>query len=197
MIIGSVICGHGDTYELKGACFLPDICTIIVDARYLPGTIPHDDIEKVLEGIKSEDPEFDYEMHIPPEDPALPGLPWHNDRIKMPPQDLSPDELIVKVYAENYRNVTGKEPSIGAIPPDDPRHHMTYAGDDDAHLTEAGIPSFCIGPGGGWNSTGPDPEYADIDSMMTIAKTYALTAYDICTTLREESPQTKKRKRYL
>lgn len=180
MVIGSLICGHGDDYGLRGACFVPDICTIIINARYLPGRKPHEDIERVLEKIKAEDPEFQYEIQIPPDDPELPGMPWQNARVDMPPQDLSPDELIVKVYAENYEYVTGKKPPIGAIPVDHPLHAMSYAGDDDAHLTRAGIPSFTCGPGGGWGDE-EGQQYIDIDSMVRVSKTFAVTAYDICT----------------
>jgi len=143
MLVGSAICGHGDTYELKGDAFVPDICTILVNIRFLPGMHPDEDVRKVLEKIKAEDPEFNYEMQVTPDDPALPGLPWKNFRLTMPFQDLSPDELIVKVYAQNYRELNGKEPEIGDIPPDDPRHAFSYGGDDDAHLTKAGTPSFC------------------------------------------------------
>lgn len=179
MIVGSVICGHGDTYELKGDAFLPDICTIIINTRFLPGMLPHQDIEKVLGKIKSEDPEFEYEMQVTPDDLELPGLPWKNWRVTMPFQDLSPDELIVKVHAQNYRYLTGKEARVGAIPVDDPLHFFAYAGDDDAHLTKAGIPSFVCGPAGSWNLTGQ--QYVDIDSMVRVSRNFALTAYDICT----------------
>jgi len=180
MIVGSLICGHGDTYDLKGAPFLPDLCTIIVDVRFLPGMLPHRDIEKVLERIKSEDPEFEYEMQVPSDEPEILGIPWTN-RITFPPQDLSADELIVKVHAENYKYLTGKEALVGAIPVDHPSHPLAYAGDDDAHLTKAGIPSFVCGPGGGWDGQ----QYIEIDSMVRVAKNFALTAYDICTKSKE------------
>ena len=81
MMVGTVICGHGDTYELKGDAFVPDICTIIVNIRFLPGMHPDEEIARVLEKIKSEDPEFEYEMQVTPDDPELPGLPWKNWRV--------------------------------------------------------------------------------------------------------------------
>ncbi len=183
MIVGGAICGHGDTYELKGDAFLPDICTILVNIRFLPGMHPDEDVKRVLGEIKAEDPELNYEMQVTPDDPALPGLPWKNWRVTMPFQDLSPDELIVKVYAQNYRDLTGKEPQIGAIPPDDPRHPLSYAGDDDAHLTKAGVPSFVCGPSGGYEPGGL--QYSEIDSMVRVAKNFALTAYDICNTVKK------------
>ncbi|GAF73542.1 unnamed protein product, partial [marine sediment metagenome] len=62
LLIGSAILAHGETYDLKGDAFLPDICTIIVNVRFVRGMCPHKDIEKVLEKMKSEDPEFNYEM---------------------------------------------------------------------------------------------------------------------------------------
>jgi acetylornithine deacetylase len=177
MIIGSAICGHGHTYNLNGTAFLPDLCTIIVDIRYLPGVVPEKDVKKLLEKIKSEDPEFQYEMQITPDDPQKPSIPW-GFRMTMPPQDLSPDELIVKVHAQNYEYLTGKKARIGAIPPDSPYHSLSYAGDDDAHLTRWGIPSFVCGPEGWRELRG---QYTEIDSMVRVAKNFALTAYDICT----------------
>ncbi len=180
IIVGSAICGHGETYNLQGASFLPDLCSIVVDVRFLPGMHPDKDIEKVLEKIKTDDPEFEYEMKPTPGDLDLPGMPWKNFRLTMPPQDLSPDELIVKVHAQNYKYLTGKEPLVGAIPVDDPRHWLSYPGNDDAHLTRAGIPSFVCGPVA--ERWGPSLEQSvDIDSMVRVSKNFALTAYDICT----------------
>ncbi len=180
LLISSAILAHGETYDLKGDAFVPDICTIIVNVRFIGGMCPHRDIEKVLEKVKSEDPEFDYKMQVTPDDPELPGLPWKNWRVTMPFQDVSPDELIVKVHAQNYKYLTGKKADVGAVPVDDPRHAITYAGDDDAHLTKAGCPSIVCGPSGDWR--GPNGvQYTDIDSMVRVAKNFALTAYDICT----------------
>jgi len=177
MMVGTVICGHGDTYELKGDAFVPDICTIIVNIRFLPRMHPDEEVARILEKIKSEDPEFEYEMQVTPDDPELPGLPWENWRVTMPFQDLSPDELIVKVHTQNYKYLTGRDAQVGATPVDHPSHPLSYAGDDDAHLTKAGIPSFVCGPSGGWEGQ----QYIEIDSMVRVAKNFALTAYDICT----------------
>ena len=182
MIVGSAICGHGDTYSLTGANFLPDLCTLIVDIRYLLGMVPDQDIERVLEEIKLDDPEFDYEMKVTPDDVELSGMPWENFRLTVPPQDLSPDELIVKVHAENYKYLTGKEARVGAMPVDDPKHYKMYWIDDDSVLTKAGTPSFCCGPVGDGT---PGQRHVDIDSMVRVAKNFALTAYDICTKSKE------------
>ncbi len=108
-IIASAVLAHGEDYDLKGDAFLPDICTIIVNVRFIDGMCPHKDIENVLEKIKSKNPDFNYEMQVTPDDPRLPGLPWKNWRVTMPFQDLSPDELIVKVHAQNYKHLTGKK----------------------------------------------------------------------------------------
>jgi acetylornithine deacetylase len=180
MIVGSVICAHGVTYDLRGANFLPDLCTIVIDARYLPGmSLPSQKIKKVLEEMRREDSELQYEMQIPSDDPKAPAIPWCN-RLNMPPQDLSPDEFIVRVHARNYEFLTGQKAPVGAIPVDHPFHSLSYAGDDDAHLTKAGIPSFCCGPNGKREPGGE--QYTEIDSMVRVARNFALTAYDICTT---------------
>ncbi|MFC1938341.1 M20 family metallopeptidase [Chloroflexota bacterium] len=193
MMIGSIICGHGEEYNLGGASHLPDYCTIIVDVRFLPGMHPDEDIAKVLEKIKLEDPEFEYEMKVTPDDPALPGMPWRNCRLTMPFHDLSIDEHIVKVCIQNYKYITGEEPAVGVPPEDHIAHPHIYAGDDAAHLTKAGIPSLTFGPGGGWDAepqnikdTGIQGlQYVEIDSMVRVAKVFALIAHDICTESKE------------
>lgn len=68
-VIGALKCGHGDDQDLRGAAFIIDNCTMIVDIRYLPGMQPWEDIRKVLEDLKAEDPEFKYELKLNPEDP--------------------------------------------------------------------------------------------------------------------------------
>jgi len=176
--VGSAVMGHGLSYDLKGANFVPDICTIMVDIRYLSGMNPYEEIKAVLDKIKAEDYEFNYEMEMSSEDLRRPRIPWIN-RIGMPPQDLSPDELIVKVHAQNYEYLTGEIPPIGAVPLDNPYYDLMYAGDDDAHLTKAGTPSFCCGPKGKRELDGQ--QYTEIDSMVRVARNFALTAYDICT----------------
>lgn len=72
---------------------------------------------------------------------------------------------------------------MGAIPVDNPRHWISYAGNDDAHLTIAGIPSFVCGPLAERQGHSLE-QYVDIDSMMRVSKNFALTAYDICTKLK-------------
>lgn len=182
LIIGSIICAHGDTYELRGACFQPDICTVIVDARFHHGMNPSEDVLKVLKRLADEDPTFQYEFLVSPDRLSDPGVPFYNNRLTLPPTDVSPDELIVQVHARNYEQLTGSPPEVGSIPPGDDRHTMAYCGDDDAHLTNAGIPSFVCGPGGGWGTAG---QYVDIDSMVRVARNFALTAYDICNTPKQ------------
>lgn len=186
MLVGSVICGHRD-YDLKGASFSPSICTMIVDVRFLPGMHPDEDIAKMLEKMKSDDPEFEYEMWATSYDLELPGMPWKNFRVSFPPQDLSPDELIVKVHVQNYEYLTGKTPLVGVIPVEHPRHSHSYAGDDDAHLTRAGCLSFCCGHAGGWGYDLGGMQYIEIDSMVRVSKNFALTAYDICTKAKDNT----------
>ena len=178
MIIGSIIGGHGEDYGLNGAAFLIDKCTIIVDIRFLKGMAPDREIEKLLEDLKLKDPELNYEMHVAPEDYSLPGMPFKNFRLRQPPQDLPVNSPIVKTVAKNHEEVTGRKTIVGHIPSENTLHTLSYAGADDALLTAAGIPALCYGPIGWWDGS---EQWADIDSMMTVAKTLALTAYDVCT----------------
>jgi hypothetical protein len=145
---------------------------------------PWEDIKNVLEKLRAEDPEFEYEITLSPEDPFEDvGMPWKNFRCHLPPQDLSTDEYIVRILEKNHKEVTGVKPEVGGRAPDHIWHLHQYAGADDAHLTKAGIPSVCYGPKG-YRKQGS--QCVDIDSMLTVSKVLALTAFDICTKTKKD-----------
>ena len=67
--VGTIIGGRGRDYDLRGPNFVSDFCTVIVDVRFLPGMTSASvkaDIENALDRIKQDDPDFQYEIEMPP-----------------------------------------------------------------------------------------------------------------------------------
>ncbi len=170
--VGAIIGGRGRDYDLRGPNFVSDFCTVIVDVRFLPGMTSESvksDIERALDRIKSEDPEFQYEIEMPP-DPK-----YRVFTVVMEPFDLPKDEYILDAVLRQYRTVTGREPDgVGTVLPG------SYTGDDTCHLWRAGVPCLLYGPGGGSESGTIPDEYSRISDMEQVAKVLALTALDVC-----------------
>jgi acetylornithine deacetylase len=173
-VVGSVIGGRGRNYDLAGPYNIPDICTIIVDFRYPPGlTIDsiNAEVVEMLEGIKSEDPEFRYEFEYPVNPRFRVG------GVAMPPMGVSPDAEVVQILRRNHKRVTGEYPKrVGAVPP------YSYCGNDTAHLERAGIECCLYGPRGY-----PDEveKHVRIDEMIVCAKSLALTGAEVCTSAKK------------
>ena len=170
--VGAIIGGRGRDYDLRGPNFVSDFCTVIVDVRYLPGMTSRsvrDDIQRALDEVAATDPEFRYEIEMPPD-------PKHKVfRVVMEPFDLPHDEYILQSILRHYRTVTGGEPEgLGAVLP------YSYTGDDTCHLWQAGVPCLLFGPGGGSESDTIPDEYIRISDMEQVAKVLSLTALDVC-----------------
>jgi len=168
-VVGSIIGGRSREYDLAGPYNIPDVCTIIVDFRYPPGlTIEEINfrIVELLEELKTEDPDFEYEFEYPV-----------NSRFRvggtaMPPMGVSPDAEVVRLLKESHREITGSYPKrIGAVPP------YSYCGNDTAHLERAGIECCLYGPRGY-----PDEveKHVRIDEMVTCCRSLTLTAAKVC-----------------
>ena len=170
--VGTIIGGLGREYDMRGPNFVPDFCTVIVDVRFLPGmttTLVKETIEEALNGIKAGDPDFQYEIEMPP--PAK----YKVFTEVMEPFDLPKDEYILETVLRQYRTVTGREPDkVGTVLPG------SYSGDDTCHLWSAGVPCLLYGPGGGSESDTIPDEYTRISDMEQVAKVLALTALDVC-----------------
>lgn len=170
--VGAIIGGRGRDYDLRGPNFVSDFCTVIVDVRYLPGMTSQSvkaDIARALDAIAAKDPDFRYEIEMPPD-------PKHKVfRVVMEPFDLPRDEYILQSILRHYRTVTGGEPEgLGAVLP------YSYTGDDTCHLWQAGVPCLLFGPGGGSESDTIPDEYIRISDMEQVAKVLSLTALDVC-----------------
>ena len=169
--VGAIIGGRGRDYDLRGPNFVSDFCTVLVDVRFLPGMTSASvkaDIENALDQIKADDPDFQYEIEMPPD-------PKHRvSTVVMEPFDLPKDQYILDAVLRQYRTVTGREPDgVGTVLPG------SYTGDDTCHLWRAGVPCLLYGPGGPESATIPD-EYSRISDMEQVAKVLALTALDVC-----------------
>ena len=170
--VGAIIGGRGRDYDLRGPNFVSDFCTVLVDVRFLPGMTSASvkaDIEAVLDQLKQEDPDFQYEIEMPPH-------PKHRVfTVVMEPFDLPKDEYILDCVLRQFRTVTGTEPDgIGTVLPG------SYTGDDTCHLWRAGVPCLLYGPGGGSESETIPDEYTRISDMEQVAKVLALTALEVC-----------------
>ena len=170
--IGAIIGGRGRDYDMRGPNFVSDFCTVIVDVRFLPGmnsASVKTDIERALDEVKRGDPDFQYEIEMPP-DPK-----YRVFTVVMEPFDLPKNEYILETVLRQYRTVTGKEPDgVGTVLPG------SYTGDDTCHLWAAGVPCLLYGPGGGSESATIPDEFSRISDMEQVAKVLALTALDVC-----------------
>jgi acetylornithine deacetylase len=170
--VGAIIGGRGRDHNMRGPNFVSDFCTVLVDARFLPGMSSEsvrEDIEAALDKLKETEPDFHYEIEMPP-DPK-----YNAFTVIMEPFDLPRDEYILKSVLTQYRAVTGREPdAVGAVPPG------SYSGDDTSHLWPAGVPCLIYGPYGSYESETVQDEYTRIDDMSQVARVLALTALDVC-----------------
>ena len=170
--VGAIIGGRGRDYDMRGPNFVSDFCTVIVDVRFLPGMTSASvkaDIERALDEVKRGDPDFQYEIEMPP-DPK-----YRVFTVVMEPFDLPKNEYILETVLRQYRTVTGKEPDgVGTVLPG------SYTGDDTCHLWAAGVPCLLYGPGGGSESAAIPDEFSRISDMEQVAKVLALTALDVC-----------------
>lgn len=169
-VIGSIIGGHNRSYDLGGACYLPDVCTIIADLRYPEGITPRGIDEKIvqmLEEIRKKDKDFKYEYEHPPNQKFKVG------GTDMPPMNVSTDIELVKIIRSNHQHITGKKiGKVGAVVP------YSYCGNDTAHLQRAGIECCLYGPRGYPNGV---EEHVRIDEMADCARVLAGCIIDICT----------------
>ena len=104
--VGAIIGGRGRDYDMRGPNFVSDFCTVLVDVRFLPGMTSASvkaDIENSLDRVKAEDPDFEYEIEMPPD-------PKHRVfTVVMEPFDLPKDEYILDCVLRQYRVLDGRQ----------------------------------------------------------------------------------------
>ncbi|MFQ5873008.1 MAG: M20 family metallopeptidase [Dehalococcoidia bacterium] len=172
IIVGTIIGGRGRGHDLRGPNFTCDYCTVVADVRTVPGQTAEAvkaDLVRVLDGLKAQDPNFQYEIETPP--PAR----YKVQTVYMNPFDVPRDEPIVKTLERNYKEFTGRDPDkVGAIVT------QSYAGNDSCHIWEAGIPCCLYGPQPGRDQKGEPDAFVYVSSMVRVAQVHALTAFDWC-----------------
>ncbi len=191
--IGSIIGGRGKEWTLHGPYDVSDVCTLFVDTRTNASQSLESvkkDFLTVLDQLKREDPELEYEIHFPPE---LPKDAPKDERIAnviglyMPPFTMPNDEYLVQSVVKSHEAIMGDTPVM--ITNDGGGEYSTvYAGTDAVHYWKRGIPAFCYGPGG---ERPPGQELSHhppvrVSEIVECAKVLALAAFDICTLSKEE-----------
>jgi acetylornithine deacetylase len=170
--VGVIIGGRGRDHDLRGPNFTCDFCTVLVDVRFLPGMTSSSvkaDIERALETLKADDPDFQYEIELP-----VPAS-YKVNTVVMEPFELPKEAYILDAVLRQYQRVTGREPAgVGTVLPG------SYTGNDTCHLWAAGVPCLLYGPGGGSESATVPDEYTRISDMERVAQVLALTALDVC-----------------
>ncbi len=143
------------------------ITTLSFDLRIVPGMSEESvraDLLALLEQIRQEDPEFQFELVIP-----------QSERHQSMPARAAtaPDEPLVQALVAAHSEVTGSEPQIGA-------GHRIGATADTCHFKGAGI--TCVEYGPGYIPIWPMiDECIDIGHIVTATQTLALTAAALCT----------------
>ncbi len=172
IIVGTIIGGRGRDHDLRGPNFTCDYCTIVADVRTVPGQTGEtvkEDLVRVLEGLKAEDPNFQYEIETPP--PAH----YRVQRVYMNAFDVPRDHPIVQTLEKSFTEVTGREPDhVGTV------LTQSYAGNDTCHLWEAGIPCCLFGPISGRDEKGEPDSYVYVSSMVRVAQVLAVAALEVC-----------------
>jgi len=168
-IIASIIGGRNRDYDLSGPCNLADFCTIIVDMRYPEGITPDEIDHKIiqmLEKIKEQDNEFQYEYEHPP------NPRFHIGGTDMPPMNIDSDIELIKIIKNNYKFISKQEiKNTGVVLP------YSYCGNDTAHLQRAGIDCCLYGPRGYSDDV---EKHVRIDEMITCSRVLTTCAIDIC-----------------
>lgn len=145
-------------------------CEITFQIRTVPGQTVASvkaDVERLLEGIRRDHPNFAYELTIPANGP---DDYWFQD-----PMEVPKEHPLVQALAEGQRIASNMEPLVGA------RGRIGNVGDGNI-LHAAGIPSVQYGPGDiriykEWPT--PD-ERVQLKDLVIAAKAVAIAVYRLC-----------------
>lgn len=166
LVIGGIIGGRGDTYDLTGPNYTPDRCTLVVDVRYLPGQSQATvlaDIRRSIERVGV--PEADYEISFESKEPYV------LNSVVFEPASVPVTQTIVANVSDAYEEINGKPLSrIGTVVP------HSYCGADTAHLWQAGIPAILHGPSGPPRTPTEGDDCVYISEMLSVTRVLAQTA---------------------
>ena len=169
IVVGSILGGVGREYGRSRPAYVPDYCSIILEVRGLPNQDwdrTRDDVEVVLKNLQTEDPDFRYEIEMPP---ATYGPLWNSMKVPGYGIDVATDSDLPQTVRRHHVEVLGTEPHVGAQDPG------SYAWTDAGHFTRGGSVAIIYGPTGNMDKT------VDINKVLNCARVLALTAADICT----------------
>jgi len=138
--VGAILGGLTDEYHLWRPAFIADCCTLALDVRLHPrmtidGVMR--DLRNCLDRIAQDDPDFQYEIEVPP---APYRKPWKAMAHYMPPLELARGHPLIEVTAKHHALLAGTPPEIGMHIPG------SHAGADSGHLFSRGVPCFNYGP---------------------------------------------------
>jgi acetylornithine deacetylase/succinyl-diaminopimelate desuccinylase family protein len=131
---------------------VPDVCTISIDRRIVPGDSVQStekEFVKVIDRLKAKDPELNARVKA-----RMQGLPTF----------MSEKEPVVKMLQGCVETLMGKRPQLSSY----------RFGTDASYLgAVAKIPTVGFGPGDERNAHGPN-EFVKIDDFILASKVYAL-----------------------
>lgn len=174
--VGSIRGGMTRDYHMWRPAFVADCCTLAIDVRLHPGMSVEGvvaDLRACLDRLASADPDFKYEIEMPPA-PYL--APWHAMGCFMPPLELPKNHPLVGITAAHHKSVSGETPAIGMHVPG------SLAGADSGHLWSRGVPCFNYGPTQ-HSRFYNEVSYANLERGMRVL---ALTAAEVCSRGRDE-----------
>ena len=158
--IGSIRGGISRDHDRSRPALMPDVCTLTVDLRIVPGMDRHGieaDLVRLLRSIQAENPDFRFEIDF-----AAETFPH--------PFDSPPDSVVALALSTAHTRVTGTPPRESRV--------LKFAASDASWLGLAGIPGIIYGPTGKYLSR-PD-ERGSIADIVTAARVYACVIADIC-----------------
>jgi putative selenium metabolism hydrolase len=136
---------------------IPNLCTISVDRRVIPGETPEKikaDFLNVIKRIKLRDPEFDADVKTGKS--TLPGY-------------ISPSDPAVKILQSSSMYVLSKKPKLSKY---------TFGTDASYLSTIAKIPTVGFGPGDEVNAHSVN-DHVRIDDLVAASKVYASFIIDL------------------
>jgi acetylornithine deacetylase/succinyl-diaminopimelate desuccinylase-like protein len=154
---------HGGlTHECRqGPSNTPDFCTGILNVRATPNKKIEstlEDISRVLNQMREEDPGFKYEISIFRE---MKGF------------EAAEDSVAVECTRQAHIDVLGHQPNVGPIQP------YMFMASDSGHMQAVGMnDGALIGPGN-FTSSVVD-EHVEVDKLIAAAKIYAAAVLRIC-----------------
>jgi len=168
LVVGGIIGGRGDDYDMRGPNYTPDRCTIVLDVRYNASQTSDsviEDIRRTIEAVRSRFDVFNYEISFESRPPYV------LNQVIFEPAVVPIDEPIVSLVSSVYEQFTGRQiEGKGVVLP------HSYCGADTAHLWAAGIPSVLHGPTGPARTPEDSDDCVFISEMLTVSNVMAGTA---------------------